>query len=148
MPTIERTELVVHTAAQMYDLVNDVEKYPEFLPWCSDSQILEQDEDTIHASVTVAGAGLHKTFTTLNRLQKHKMIEIRLVDGPFHHLEGFWLFEPLEEGGSSITVDMEFEFSGSLLDFAFGPIFHQVSSSMVDAFCQRADSLYGNTNSD
>jgi len=143
MPAIERVEIVPHSAAQMYDLVNDIKSYPEFLPWCSESAILESDEDAIRASITVAGGGLHKTFTTVNRLQKHKMIEIRLVDGPFKHLEGFWLFEPQQDGSSRVTVDLEFEFSGSLLDLAFGPVFHQIAHSLVDAFTQRADVLYG-----
>ncbi len=146
MPTIHREETVSHSAEQMYALVNDIESYPEFLTWCSSTEVLSRDEDEIHATITVAKAGVHKSFTTLNRLQKNKMIEIRLVHGPFKHLEGFWLFEESEDGSvCHVTVDLEFEFAGGLLDFAFGPVFQQVAASFVETFCQRARDIYGSS---
>ena len=143
MSIIKHSHIVDYTQAQMYDLVNSIEDYPEFLPWCKESSILSQDEDEIQARLTIAGGGFHKSFTTCNRLQKDKMIEIRLVNGPFKHLEGFWRFDTVDNGQSKISLDMEFEFAGKFLDFAFGPIFHQVSSTLVDAFSQRAIEIYG-----
>lgn len=142
MPDIKREAIVPYTPAQMYDLVNDVERYPEFLPWCQESQILLQTEDEVRASLVISGGGFRKSFTTVNRLQRDKMIEIRLLDGPFKHLEGFWRFESTEEG-CHIVLDLEFEFAGGFFDFAFGTVFNHVANSLVEAFCKRAHSLYG-----
>jgi ribosome-associated toxin RatA of RatAB toxin-antitoxin module len=144
MPVIKKEALVTHSTGQMFDLVNAIEHYPEFLPWCSESQVLSRDEDEIRASLVVAGAGLSKSFTTHNRLQKDKMIEIRLVDGPFKHLEGFWRFEKPEDDQHAchVMLDLEFEFSGYFIDYAFGAVFQQVAGTLVDAFVQRADTVY------
>lgn len=142
MPSIRRSQEVKYSPEKMYNLVNQIDAYPQFLPWCGGARILSQDEDTIKASITVAGGGFSRTFSTLNRLKRDKMIEIQLLDGPFKYLEGFWLFEVLPSGGCLITVALEFEFSGRLLDFAFSPFFHQAVNSMVDAFCRRAELIY------
>ena len=142
MAIIKREALVPYTPKQMYDLVNDIEQYPQFLPWCSQSVLHSKTEDELKATLTLAWKGLQKSFTTVNRLQQDKMIELRLVDGPFHHLEGFWRFETLEEQ-CKVSLDMEFEFAGKLISLAFGPVFSQVAHSLVDAFCKRAVELYG-----
>lgn len=142
MTAIHRSKLVSYTPGQMYQLVNAIEDYPEFLPWCVGSEVYLRNEDEIKASLVVSGAGLHKSFTTHNRLQKDKMIEMRLVDGPFKHLEGFWRFEPIDEAACKVQFDLEFEFAGKLIDFAFGPIFHQMTNSLVDAFAERAQQVY------
>jgi ribosome-associated toxin RatA of RatAB toxin-antitoxin module len=126
----------------MYRLVNDIEAYSQFLPWCKESRILQQNEDEIHAMLVLAGGGFQKSFTTCNRLQPNKMIEIRLVDGPFKNLEGFWRFEEVMETGCLVTLDLEFEFSNRLIGMAFGPVFNQVASTLVDAFCKRANEVY------
>lgn len=143
MPTINKHAIVPYTAEQMYRLVADVRAYPEFLPWCQGSEIISEDEDEVRASLTLAWSGLQKSFTTCNRLQPHKMIEVRLVEGPFSHLEGFWRFEALGEEGCKVMLDMEFEFSNKLFSMMLGPIFTQVTHSLVDAFCQRAEKKYG-----
>ncbi len=142
MPNIHRTAIVPYTTSQMYQLVNAIENYPLFLPWCKTSKILSQNEDEIKASLLLARGGLEKSFTTCNRLQKDKMIEIRLLDGPFQHLEGFWQFETIDES-CLVTLNLEFEFAGKLLSLAFGPVFNQVANSLVDAFVKRAHTLYG-----
>ena len=142
MVSIKREKTVAFTQEQMYALVNRIEDYPEFLPWCSSTEIISRDEDEVRASITVRGGGFHKAFTTVNRLQHNKMIEIRLLDGPFKHLEGFWLFEPISDAQSKVSLDLEFEFAGGLLNFAFGPMFHQIASNFVDAFCERAKQIY------
>ncbi len=143
MPNISKSALVNHTASEMFSLVDDVSSYKEFLPWCGDSEELSRNEDEVKASVTISHSGLNKTFTTLNRLQKNKMIEIKLVDGPFKHLHGFWRFDPLSEDACKISLDLEYEFSNMLLGLAIGPVFNQIANSMVDSFCQRAEVVYG-----
>lgn len=143
MSNISRNIVVSYTTAQMYSLVNAVEDYPRFLPWCVSSHILHRDDDEVKASLVISSAGFSKSFTTHNRLQKDKMIEIRLIDGPFKHLEGFWRFDHLSENTCRVSLDMEFELAGGLLNFAFGPIFHQMANSLVDAFEVRAKEIYG-----
>lgn len=142
MRNIKRTAQVPQSAAQMFALVDEIEKYADFLPWCSNANVLSRDEDEVKATIEVAAAGFAKSFTTSNRNQKNKMIEIRLIDGPFNHLEGFWLFEDLADEGSTVTLDLEFEMAGGMLAFAFDPIFHQVANSLVDAFVERANDVY------
>jgi len=143
LTTISRSALVPYTPAQMYELVDDVASYPQFLPWCRDAKVLARDEDEVRATLDIAYSGLHKSFTTLNRLQHNKMIEIRLVSGPFRRLEGFWRFDGLGEDGSKVSLDLEFEFSGRLLSMTFGPVFGQIANSMLDAFVRRAESVHG-----
>lgn len=143
MTVIKREAMVSHTPGQMYDLVNDIERYPEFLQWCAKTDVHSRTDDEIRATLSLAWGGLQKSFTTLNRLQKDKMIELRLLDGPFHHLEGFWRFEHHNTTGCKVSLDMEFEFAGKLISMAFGPIFSQVANSLVDAFCKRAQQLHG-----
>lgn len=143
MTTISRSALVPYTPAQMFHLVDDVEAYPQFLPWCRDSRVLSRDEDEVRASLDIAYGGLHKSFTTLNRLQQDKMIEIRLVSGPFKRLEGFWRFDGLGKDGCKVSLDLEFEFSGRLLSMTFGPVFGQIANSMLDAFVRRAEDVHG-----
>jgi ribosome-associated toxin RatA of RatAB toxin-antitoxin module len=142
--SVSRSALVPHTPERMFELVNDVRGYPRFLPWVESSEVLEELPDEMLARLNLQFAGMRKAFTTRNRLQPGKMIEIRLVDGPFHHLEGFWRFTPLGEGQAcKVQLDMEFEFATPLVSFAFGPVFMQMANSLVDAFSRRADELYG-----
>ena len=133
MATVKKTALVLYSAADMYTLVSDVEAYPQFLPWCRSSHIIQHSED----------GRVHKSFTTINRMQKHKMIDIRLLEGPFQRLEGYWRFEPLRVDACKVSLDMEFEFSSHLLRIAIEPVFKQIANSLVDAFCKRAVEVYG-----
>jgi coenzyme Q-binding protein COQ10 len=142
MPIIQHSLEVPYNVPEMYDLVNHIEKYSEFLPWCTESKIVRQDEDSIQACLTLTGGGLSKSFTTSNRLQKDKLIEISLINGPFKHLEGYWSFETTE-GGSRINLNLEFEFSTRLLALAFSPIFEKVANTLVQAFSDRAKQVYG-----
>ena len=143
MANIHKSALVPYSAADMFNLVNDVESYPQFLPWCRSTRVLSRDEDEVRASIEVAKGGIHKSFTTCNRLQPHKMIEIRLIEGPFKHLEGFWRFQSLRDAGCKVSLDMDFEFANTLLRMTVGPVFSQIANSMVDAFCRRAVQVYG-----
>lgn len=143
MPTISRRAIVPFSAEQMFALVNAVEDYPKFLPWCRGSQVFSRDEDEVRARLDLAKGVFHKSFSTCNRLQTNKLIEIRLVDGPFDHLEGIWRFDPLDEKSCQVFFDMEFQVAGKLGSLAFSPIFQQIGNSLVDAFCKRAKALYG-----
>lgn len=143
MSSISRQAVVPYTPQEMFDLVNDVESYPRFLPGCRSAAVLERGEDEVKASVELAKGAVRKSFTTRNRLQRHKMIEMRLVEGPFRQLEGFWRFDPLEDGRTRVALDLDFEFSSRLVRTVVGPVFHQVANSLVDAFVRRAREVYG-----
>ena len=143
MTCISKSALVPHTAQQMFELVCDVENYEQFLPWCSGSRVLSQNQDEIRGQIDISHSGLNKSFTTVNRVQVNKMIEMRLVEGPFKHLQGFWRFDAIEDLGCKISLDLEFEFSSKMMNLAFGPVFSQIANSMVDAFIQRAEQIHG-----
>lgn len=141
MTAVRRSRIVPFTCEQMYQLVNNVEEYPDFLPYFSSSEVHHRNADEVKATLHIQAAGMSKSFTTCNRLQMNKMIEIRLIDGPFSHLEGFWRFDETT-GGCQITFDLEFEFAGKMLSMFLGPIFEQIADKMVDSFCERAQELY------
>lgn len=144
MTTITRSALVMYTPDQMFDLVNDVEAYPSFLPWCRGSRVISKNEDVICAALDIAKGGIHHEFSTRNMLDHGNSIRIELIDGPFRHLEGHWQFKPIGDNqGCRVQLDMDFEFSTRLLDLALGPVFTQISGSLVDAFCKRAQEIYG-----
>ncbi len=143
MTTIRKSALVPYTPAQMFALVDDIEAYPEFLPWCKSARVLSRTEDEVRATLELSKGGVEKAFTTCNRLQKNKMIEMRLVEGPFRRLEGFWRFEPLGDAGCKVSLDLEFEFSSRMLGMVVGPVFSQVANSLVDSFQKRAVDVYG-----
>ncbi len=143
MTHIARSALVPYLPEEMFALVNDIDRYPEFLPWCSGAQVLDRQHHQMRARIDLALSGVRKSFVTSNRLQQEKMIEMRLEEGPFKHLHGFWRFDRLGDAGSKISLDLEFDFSSRLLGAAFKAMFHQVASSMVDAFCKRAVDVYG-----
>lgn len=143
MPNIHKSALVPYSAVQMFALVDDIEAYAQFLPWCRSSTVLSRGEDEVRATIEIAHGSLRKAFTTRNRLQQGKMIEMRLEEGPFHHLEGFWRFDILDERACKVSLDLDFEFSSKLVGMAMGPIFSQIANSLVDAFTKRAVQVYG-----
>ena len=142
MPTINKSQIVPYTTEQMYSLVNDIDRYPEFIPWCVGSEIVFSGEDELHARLDFAKGGMQKSFSTVNRLLPNKMIEIRLLDGPFKHLEGFWRFDALAHEGARVSLDMNFEFSTRLAGMMVGPFFQQIAGSLVDSFVKRAEAVY------
>lgn len=143
MTTIKRSIWVPYTTAEMYMLVDNIERYPEFLPWCKATAIHSRNANEVQASITVAKGAVQQSFTTLNRLQVSKMIEVRLVKGPFRHLQGYWRFDAADPTGSQITFDLEFEFSSKLIALTVGPVLQKVAESFIDAFHQRAKDIYG-----
>ena len=143
MATIRREARVPYTPEQMFVLVDDVEAYPEFLTWCEKGEIIERQDDEMHARLHLCVAGINHAFTTCNRRQTNKMIEMRLLDGPFRHMEGFWRFDSLEDNECHVHFDLEFEFLNPLMSFTMGPIFTPIAESLVSAFHDRADEVYG-----
>ncbi|QYK02457.1 SRPBCC family protein [Shewanella psychrotolerans] len=142
MPQISRSVLVRFSAMQMYELVNDVESYKEFLPGCVGGKVLEFDGKTMLASVDVSKAGISKTFTTRNQVVPGKCIELELENGPFKHLHGRWIFTELTEDACKVDFELNFEFSSALVEMAFGKVFKELMSSMVSAFTSRAKVIY------
>ncbi len=143
MTTVSRSAMVRHSAEEMFELVDDVRGYEDFLPWVKRSRERERDGDVVIGELLFSKAGIEKSFTTRNRRQPGKMIEIRLVEGPFRHLEGFWRFDALGEDACKVSLDLEFEFSNRLLAMAFGKVFTQVAGTLVDSFVKRANERYG-----
>jgi ribosome-associated toxin RatA of RatAB toxin-antitoxin module len=143
MSAVHKSALVPYSAHEMYVLVADIESYGKFLPWCGGTRILSRDEDSVTAAVVIAYSGVHKTFTTINRMQTDKMIEIRLVEGPFKHLFGYWQFLALDARACKVSLDMEFEFSNAILGLVMGPVFSRIANDLVGSFCRRAEELYG-----
>lgn len=143
MTVVQKSALVQYTPAEMFALVDDIEAYPEFLPWCRSSHVAFREGDEVEASIELAKGVLNKTFTTRNRLEQDSLIEMRLVDGPFKQLEGYWHFKPLGDDACKIMLELEYEFSNTLLRMTVGPVFNQIANSLVDAFTQRAVVIYG-----
>jgi len=143
MAHVNKSALVPYSAEQMYKLVDNVEAYHKFLPWCSESHEIERENDVVVGSVTIAKGGVNKKFTTKNILQKNKMIEIHLVDGPFKHLHGYWRFDVLKKDACKVSLELEYEFSSRILSLVVGPVFNQVANTMVDSFVKQAKVVYG-----
>jgi len=143
MTCISKSALVPYSPTEMFALVDDIDSYPEFLPWCSKARVVSRSDDEVCASISISKSGVDKTFVTCNRNQKNKMIEMRLKEGPFKHLQGYWRFDPLGDEGCKVSLDLEFEFSSRVLGMVIGPVFNQVANSLVDSFQQRAVDVYG-----
>ena len=143
MPIIHRAAIVPYSTIQMYELVNNIALYAEFIPYCTSSVVHEKSDDEIRATLTLSAKGFEKSFTTLNRLQPYRMMEIQLIDGPFKQLEGFWRFENRDDRHSEVILDLEFELSNKLLAIMFGPLFQQMAGTLVTAFVTRAKQVYG-----
>ena len=142
MPQISRTALVPYSAEQMYTLVNDVNAYPDFLPGCTGSRVLESGPTQMTAAVDVSKAGISKTFTTRNILTSNQSILMQLVDGPYKKLIGGWKFIPLSQDACKIEFHLDFEFTNKLIEMAFGRIFKELALNMVQAFTMRAREVY------
>ncbi|GJL80820.1 MAG: ubiquinone-binding protein [marine bacterium B5-7] len=132
-----------YTATEMFSLVDDVEQYPEFLPWCGGSAVLSRDDHSLMARVDIDFKGLRKSFVTENRNTPDELIEIRLKEGPFKSLEGKWHFYTLGPAATRVSLDIDFEFSSVMIDRMLGSVFKHIAGSMVDSFVKRAERLYG-----
>lgn len=143
MPRITRSALLMYSAEQMFNLVNDVDTYPDFLPGCTGTRILDSQDDQITAAVDVSKAGISKTFTTKNTLIAAQEVKMDLVDGPFKKLTGGWTFKALDSTACKVSLDLEFVFSSKLVEVAFGRIFSDLVNNMVQSFTDRAKEVYG-----
>lgn len=143
MREVTRSALVAHTAAEIYALIVDVERYPEFLPWCTAARLEERSEDSMQASLTIRRGPLRTQFTTRNRLERDRTVAMALVSGPFRSLEGLWTLAPLGDEGCSVELRMRFEFSAAVPGALFEPLFEETAASLVDAFVVRAREVYG-----
>lgn len=143
MTVIHRTALVEFSAYQMYDLVNDISAYPEFLPMCAQVDVHSQSATEAEATLSIVKGAIKIEFATHNDMIKNQEITIRLIKGPFKHLTGVWKFVPLSAHASKVTLDLQFEFSNRMLAMALGVVFKKLANTMLDAFCQRAKVVYG-----
>jgi ribosome-associated toxin RatA of RatAB toxin-antitoxin module len=146
MPVIHRSALLPYPASTVYEIVNDVALYPDFLPWCADARVLEASESEVVAELALRGRGMTERFTTRNLLTPHERIELRLISGPFRELSGVWTFVRLgRDEGCKVNLMLQFEFAGAraLLGGVFSSVFVKAADRLVDAFCDRARSLLG-----
>lgn len=143
MKTIEKKVLVTHSAQYMFELVNNIEHYPAFLPWCSATQIHERQGSMVVASLFIDYFKVKQHFTTRNIARDHTTIDIALVNGPFKRLEGKWHFKALGPTGCKIEFSLQYQFASKILESLIGPVFEYIASSLVDAFIKEADRQYG-----
>lgn len=143
MTTIHKSALVPYSAEQMYELVNDVESYPEFLPWCAAVELHSRNRHDLTATIVISKGRFKQAFTTMNSMNEGRRVDMSLVEGPFKYLKGSWLFHPLGAEGCEVSFHLEFEFANGLIGFAFERTFGELANSLVDAFCQRALEHYG-----
>lgn len=143
MIVIEKTAIVPYADQQMFELVNDIESYSEYLPWCKQSVVHTRNDESVLASLTVEKGPLKQTFTTLNKLSGYQRIDLSLKEGAFKYLQGHWSFVKKQDNWSQINFRLEFEFSNKLVDKMLGPVFGSLTGSLMDAFCQEAKVRYG-----
>lgn len=138
MAEVKKIVLVERTPAQMFALVDGVEDYPQFLPWCGGTEVLERTEALTVATLHINYHGIRSQFTTANAKLAPRQMKIALRDGPFRQLEGEWLFHPLGDVACKIEFSMHYEFSNGLLEKLVGPVFSHIANTFVDAFVKRA----------
>ena len=143
MPKIERSALVNHSAEQMFDLVNDIESYPEFMHGCRAAKVISQSDDELVGELTLGQPGIQQTFTTRNQLSRPDSIEMKLVSGQFKSFTAAWQFDALDESACKVSLHMDFEFDLSLMDVAASHLFSSVANAQVDALVRRANKVYG-----
>ena len=143
MALVEKSVLVSHSARQMFDLVDQVEHYAQFLPWCSGTEVLSRDEVVVIATVHIDFHYLKQSFTTENTRQTPNIIQIRLREGPFQRLDGLWRFTELTAEASKVELQLHYEFSNKLIENLVNPVFSLIAGSLVDAFVERAERMYG-----
>ncbi len=142
MQVVERSSLTTYTAAQMFALVNDVARYPEFLPWCSGARVQSISPEETIAELKVERGVLRTEFSTRNVLRPDAQINMRLMHGPFRHLQGEWRFEAIGTRGSRVKFRIEFEFKNRLTAAAFNAVFEALCGNIIEAFLARAQRIY------
>ena len=146
MKTVNKSVLIWYSPAEMYALVTQVDKYPEFLPWCDHARVLSTDAEGVTAEVGIAFSGIRQTFTTRNTHVQDQRVGMKLVKGPFSQLEGAWQFLPVGKGterACRVELTLHYGFDNAALAALVGPVFDRIASSMVEAFVARAEQVYG-----
>lgn len=143
MPEVRKSVLVDYSAQQMFDLVDAVESYPKFLPWCGGAQVDHRDERTTRATIRIAYRGIRQSFSTENLKEPPNAMHMKLVKGPFRTLDGSWLFHDLAGHGCRIEFRLHYEFSNRLLEKLVGPVFGYIAGTLVNGFIHRAENVYG-----
>ncbi len=143
MAVVHKSVLLGYSAEQMYALVERVEDYPKFLPWCGAVNVLERADNRLVATLSINYHGVKQTFTTENINTPPTLMKMTLREGPFKHLDGTWSFKPLREDACRIDFDLHYEFSSRVLEQLIGPVFHMIANSFVDSFTKRAEAVYG-----
>ena len=143
MVVIDRSALLGHGVADMYALVDDVESYPRFLPWCDGAQVRSRGTPRSLATIHINFHGIRQQFTTENVSEPGNLISMTLESGPFRRLQGHWRLTPLGEQACKVTFHLEYEIASRILERAIGPVFHHIADTLMDAFSNRADELYG-----
>jgi ribosome-associated toxin RatA of RatAB toxin-antitoxin module len=144
MAKVEKTVLVEHAAATMFNLVDGVEEYPQFLPWCGGADVKWRDELTTVATIHINYMGVKQSFTTKNSKRAPEEMNLSLQDGPFAHLHGHWRFLKLGEFACKIEFSLDYHFSSRMLDTLLSPVFNHIANTFVDAFVARADRIQTN----
>ncbi len=142
MPRIERSALVPYSAEQMFQVVTDVTAYPDFLPWCSASRVIESSATEQVAELELSQLGMTQRFVTRNELTAPSLVRINLVQGPFRRLDGEWRFTSLGKTGCKVELSLQFDVESRVLGSVLVQVWEQASDKMVDAFCRRAESCY------
>jgi ribosome-associated toxin RatA of RatAB toxin-antitoxin module len=140
---IRRSALVTFSPEQMFDLVIDVERYPQFLPWVAGARLHEKSERDLRASMEMQKGGVRETFSTRNEFERPQYMTMQLVDGPFRMLAGRWSFTPIGDAGTRIELEMRFEFANPVVGLLFGKAFEQSCNTLIDAFIARAKQMHG-----
>jgi len=142
MADVKKNVIVNHSAEKMFNLVDRIEDYPLFLPWCGGSKVIERNNQITKASIHIKYSGVNQSFTTQNTKDYPHRIDLKLIDGPFKVLEGFWIFTPINKEGCSIEFHLHYEFSNFILDKLISPIFSKIANTFVDGFVTQADKIY------
>lgn len=143
MAVVHKTVLLGYSAEQMFALVDRVEDYPQFLPWCGGVEVKERSEHKLIATLKINFHGVRQSFTTENTNNPPHSMTMQLLEGPFKHLHGTWQFKPLREDACRIDFDLQYEFSNKLIEGVIGPVFNMIATSFVDSFSKRAEQVYG-----
>src|SRR5690348_13989676 len=143
MQCVRKSVLVPYAASEMFGLVDDIERYPQFLPWCGGARVLDTRGEHKTARIDIDYHGVRAHFTTDNANHPPESIVVTLTEGPFRHLHGEWRFRALGEHGCKVEFDLAYEFATGLLERVIGPVFSHIANTFIDAFVKRAENVYG-----
>ena len=139
MHNIHKSAIVLHSSKKMFQLVDSVENYPRFLPWCGSTQIIERDNSKTIASIEINYKGIRQTFTTVNTKKQNKEMMIKLIDGPFQSLSGQWIFKNLDNDSCQIELKLEYQFNNIILEKLISPVFNMIANTFIDEFIKEAN---------